>query len=91
MEYLDFGNFQQTCPKCRWSGLGKETSIHEWFESGSIVDVLTLCEHAHRTLYRGLLVDEESVDLIWYMWESRVINDELATIARFLTATSCAS
>ncbi len=36
----------------------------------------------------ALLVDEELADQIWYVWESRVIDDELATIAWFLTATS---
>ena len=38
----------------------------------------------------ALLVDEELDNQIWYVWESCVIDDELATIEWFLTATSCA-
>lgn len=38
----------------------------------------------------ALLVDEELADQVWSMWESRVIEDELAAIVWLLTATSCA-
>ena len=38
----------------------------------------------------ALLVDEELADQVWSMWESRVIDEQLAAIAWLLTATSCA-
>ncbi len=38
----------------------------------------------------ALLVDEELADQVWDMWDARLINDELATIAWLLIPISFA-
>lgn len=38
----------------------------------------------------ALLVDEELADLVWELWDARLINDELATIAWLLIPISLA-
>ncbi len=38
----------------------------------------------------ALMVDEVLADQVWEAWEAGVIDDGLAAVAWFLTATSCA-
>ena len=35
----------------------------------------------------ALLVDEELADLVWYMWDAGVINDEIAAVAWLMLAS----
>ncbi len=44
--------------------------------------------HAHRTLYKGLIVDEELADQVWQAWDKGEIDDQVAWFAWRLISSS---